>query len=202
MLSHRVGIVDHGRLLALDSPQALVRQLTGQNVLEFTIAQHNGEPLRRRGAHRGATHRGRRAAWDCRRPHGVPAPARKGTAPHLRKYATPCNTRMARPLRTSSASFRAEPSDTAGYHIVLPRRVSEPRSNHGQTSRSTVSDGPPACDPTTETHPTTASKSPRRLRLLADRWVSQCRPVRPPRSSPGHSCPPQLAPVLPAPVRE
>ena len=37
-LTDRVGIVDHGRLLALDSPEALVRGLSGQSVLELTVA--------------------------------------------------------------------------------------------------------------------------------------------------------------------
>lgn len=36
-LADRVGIVDHGKLLALDSPEALVRELTGHSVLELTI---------------------------------------------------------------------------------------------------------------------------------------------------------------------
>jgi ABC-2 type transport system ATP-binding protein len=36
-MSDRVGIVDHGRLLALDTPSALTRELSGQSVLEITI---------------------------------------------------------------------------------------------------------------------------------------------------------------------
>jgi ABC-2 type transport system ATP-binding protein len=36
-LTDRVGIVDHGRLLALDPPGALVRGLSGQSVLELTV---------------------------------------------------------------------------------------------------------------------------------------------------------------------
>ncbi|MGH8835849.1 MAG: ABC transporter ATP-binding protein, partial [Actinomycetes bacterium] len=33
----RVGIVDHGRLLALDTPEALTRELTGQSVLDLVV---------------------------------------------------------------------------------------------------------------------------------------------------------------------
>ena len=36
-LCDRVGIVDHGRLLALDTPQALVRGLSGHAVLDLTV---------------------------------------------------------------------------------------------------------------------------------------------------------------------
>jgi ABC-2 type transport system ATP-binding protein len=36
-LSDRVGIMDHGKLLALDTPAALTRGLTGQAVLELTV---------------------------------------------------------------------------------------------------------------------------------------------------------------------
>jgi len=44
-LSDRVGIVDHGKLLALDAPEALVRGLIGQSVLDLTVAQQNGQAL-------------------------------------------------------------------------------------------------------------------------------------------------------------
>jgi ABC-2 type transport system ATP-binding protein len=36
-LADRVGIVDHGKLLALDTPGALIRSLTSQSVLELTV---------------------------------------------------------------------------------------------------------------------------------------------------------------------
>jgi ABC-2 type transport system ATP-binding protein len=36
-MSDRVGIVDHGKLLALDTPAALTRSLSGQAVLELTV---------------------------------------------------------------------------------------------------------------------------------------------------------------------
>ncbi|HKE50277.1 MAG TPA: ATP-binding cassette domain-containing protein [Actinomycetes bacterium] len=36
-LADRVGIVDHGRLLALDTPEALTRGLTGQSVLDLVV---------------------------------------------------------------------------------------------------------------------------------------------------------------------
>jgi ABC-2 type transport system ATP-binding protein len=45
-LTDRVGIVDHGRLLALDTPEALVRGLSGQSVLELTVIPVDGlDPL-------------------------------------------------------------------------------------------------------------------------------------------------------------
>jgi ABC-2 type transport system ATP-binding protein len=37
-LCDRVGIVDHGKLLALDTPEALTRTLTGQSVLDLSVA--------------------------------------------------------------------------------------------------------------------------------------------------------------------
>jgi ABC-2 type transport system ATP-binding protein len=36
-LADRVGIMDHGRLLALDTPSALMRSLTGESTLELTL---------------------------------------------------------------------------------------------------------------------------------------------------------------------
>lgn len=44
-LADRVGIVDHGKLLALDSPEALVRELTGHSVLELTVLHDDREAL-------------------------------------------------------------------------------------------------------------------------------------------------------------
>ncbi|BBG04410.1 MULTISPECIES: ABC transporter ATP-binding protein [Pseudonocardia] len=47
-LSHRIGIVDHGKLLALDTPEALVRSLPGSGSIELTAepGPHGIEPLR------------------------------------------------------------------------------------------------------------------------------------------------------------
>ncbi|WP_033340754.1 ABC transporter ATP-binding protein [Catenuloplanes japonicus] len=42
-LSDRVGIVDHGKLLALDTPDALTRRLSGQAVLELTVSPAPGD---------------------------------------------------------------------------------------------------------------------------------------------------------------
>jgi ABC-2 type transport system ATP-binding protein len=42
-LSDRVGIVDHGKLLALDTPEALTRGLAGQSVLELTVTPAPGD---------------------------------------------------------------------------------------------------------------------------------------------------------------
>jgi ABC-2 type transport system ATP-binding protein len=44
-LTDRVGIVDHGRLLALDTPDALVRGLSGQSVLEITVVSGSTGPV-------------------------------------------------------------------------------------------------------------------------------------------------------------
>ncbi len=44
-LADRVGIVDHGKLLALNSPDALVRDLTGHSVLELTVLHDDREAL-------------------------------------------------------------------------------------------------------------------------------------------------------------
>ena len=42
-MSDRVGIVDHGKLLALDTPAALTRRLSGQAVLELTVTPAPGD---------------------------------------------------------------------------------------------------------------------------------------------------------------
>ncbi len=44
-LSDRVGIVDHGRLLALDTPDALTRGLTGQTILELAFTPAPGDDV-------------------------------------------------------------------------------------------------------------------------------------------------------------
>jgi ABC-2 type transport system ATP-binding protein len=42
-LTDRVGIVDHGRLLALDTPSALIKGLSGESVLELTVTPAPGD---------------------------------------------------------------------------------------------------------------------------------------------------------------
>ncbi|HYN92383.1 MAG TPA: ABC transporter ATP-binding protein [Pilimelia sp.] len=42
-LSDRVGIMDHGRLLALDTPAGLIRGLSGESVLDLTVAPAAGD---------------------------------------------------------------------------------------------------------------------------------------------------------------
>jgi ABC-2 type transport system ATP-binding protein len=44
-LADRVGIMDHGRLLALDSPQALIRSLPGRTTLELTTGGKPADDL-------------------------------------------------------------------------------------------------------------------------------------------------------------
>jgi ABC-2 type transport system ATP-binding protein len=44
-LSDRVGIVDHGKLLALDTPDALTRELSGQSVLELAVMPGPGDDV-------------------------------------------------------------------------------------------------------------------------------------------------------------
>ena len=47
-LADRVGIMDHGKLLALDTPEALMRGLAGSSTLELSVQSQNGdvpEPL-------------------------------------------------------------------------------------------------------------------------------------------------------------
>ncbi|MGI8695247.1 MAG: ABC transporter ATP-binding protein [Mycobacteriales bacterium] len=41
-LAHRVGIMDHGSLLALDTPQVLTRSLPGRSTLDVTLAVADG----------------------------------------------------------------------------------------------------------------------------------------------------------------
>jgi ABC-2 type transport system ATP-binding protein len=42
-LCQRVGIMDHGRLLALDTPEALTRSLPGSQTLDVTVARADGD---------------------------------------------------------------------------------------------------------------------------------------------------------------
>jgi ABC-2 type transport system ATP-binding protein len=44
-LADRVAIMDHGKLLAIDTPEALVRALPGGTTLELTTATLDGQPL-------------------------------------------------------------------------------------------------------------------------------------------------------------
>jgi ABC-2 type transport system ATP-binding protein len=44
-LVDRVGIVDHGKLLALDTPDALTRELSGQSVLELAVMPGPGDDV-------------------------------------------------------------------------------------------------------------------------------------------------------------
>src|SRR5438093_8661953 len=55
-LSQRVGIMDHGRLLALDTPEALTRSLPGSQTLDVTVARADGnagEPFASLGRRNG-----------------------------------------------------------------------------------------------------------------------------------------------------
>ena len=48
VLADRVGIMDHGKLLALDTPEALMRSLPGSSTVELSVQAQNGdvpEPL-------------------------------------------------------------------------------------------------------------------------------------------------------------
>jgi ABC-2 type transport system ATP-binding protein len=49
-LADRVGIMDHGHLLALDTPEALIRSLPGSSTLELATQGSNGEVLDALGA--------------------------------------------------------------------------------------------------------------------------------------------------------
>ncbi len=55
-LSDRVAIIDHGTLLALDTPEALVKGMTGERTLDCTVESGPGAG---RHGHRGAARR----AW-------------------------------------------------------------------------------------------------------------------------------------------
>jgi len=46
-MTDRVGIVDHGKLLALDTPESLIRSLSGQSVLEVTVNKAPGDTTER-----------------------------------------------------------------------------------------------------------------------------------------------------------
>jgi ABC-2 type transport system ATP-binding protein len=44
-LAHRVAIMDHGKLLAIDTPEALVHSLPGAATLELATASPDGRPI-------------------------------------------------------------------------------------------------------------------------------------------------------------
>jgi ABC-2 type transport system ATP-binding protein len=44
-LCDRVAIVDHGKLMALDTPRGLIASLGGEHVVEFTCTSPNGQPV-------------------------------------------------------------------------------------------------------------------------------------------------------------
>ena len=41
-LCDRVAIMDHGRIIALDSPEKLIASVGGEHIVEFAITGHNG----------------------------------------------------------------------------------------------------------------------------------------------------------------
>lgn len=45
-LSDRVGVVDHGRLLTLDTPEALIRSLPGRGTVDATLRTNGYDPAR------------------------------------------------------------------------------------------------------------------------------------------------------------
>jgi ABC-2 type transport system ATP-binding protein len=83
MLSDRVGIVDHGKLLALDSPESLVRGLTGQSVLDLTVTGQNGQALDETAAAIDGVDRVEPVATGA----GIPAPGANGQS-RLRLYVS------------------------------------------------------------------------------------------------------------------
>ena len=44
-LCDRVAIVDHGKLMALDTPRGLIASLGGEHIIEFTCTSPNGQPV-------------------------------------------------------------------------------------------------------------------------------------------------------------
>jgi ABC-2 type transport system ATP-binding protein len=83
-LADRVGVVDHGRLLALDTPAALTRRLTGQSLLDLTVTPGPGDDLESLlGALTGlaGVDRGEQLDAGTAPPGGPPAPPPGGPAP-------------------------------------------------------------------------------------------------------------------------
>ncbi len=57
-LADRVGIMDHGKLLALDTPEALMRSLAGSSTLELSVAAPRTATCRSRSCRRSGSSRG------------------------------------------------------------------------------------------------------------------------------------------------
>ena len=79
-LADRVGIMDHGRLLAIDTPEALCARLPGGTTLELHTSAARRQPLERRARRGCARCRASRASRAVRR--------RRRTELHLRLYVS------------------------------------------------------------------------------------------------------------------
>ena len=105
-LSDRVGIMDHGKLLALDTPEALMRSLTGETTLELTADKPADGTLARR-ARSLPRRRARSSGCRGRRRHGDALRVRlylAGEAAPLVAPAAPCSPSTASTL--NDVAFR------------------------------------------------------------------------------------------------
>ena len=105
-LSDRVGIVDHGKLLALDSPEALVRGLTGQSVLDLTVAGQNGQALDETAAAIDGVDRVESVATGA----GIPGPGANGQS-RLRLYVSAEPSSLLAPVVSALAAHGASVSN-------------------------------------------------------------------------------------------
>ena len=89
LLAHRVGIMDHGRLLALDTPDALIDSLEGEGILELAAdLPADGAVVDALGALTGVERVEPIQAAVDGGPDSPPAPASDGQPLRVRLYLT------------------------------------------------------------------------------------------------------------------
>jgi ABC-2 type transport system ATP-binding protein len=103
-LADRVGIMDRGKLLALDTPDALMRSLPGSATLELTTQTRNGLAREQLLAALGAL-------TDVERVEPLPAPEGDGAQLHVRLYVTGEAPQMVAPAAALLAEHGLQLSD-------------------------------------------------------------------------------------------
>jgi ABC-2 type transport system ATP-binding protein len=116
VLSDRVGIVDHGKLLALDTPGALVRGLVGESVLDLTVEPRNGQRNGQALVDTAAAIDGVDRVEPVATGNGAPDPGGNGQS-RLRVYVSAEPSSLLAPVVSALAAHGASVSNV---HIAEP----------------------------------------------------------------------------------
>ena len=151
LLADRVGIMDHGQLLALDTPEALIDSLEGEGTLELSGGSARGRRRRRRA--RGA--RRRRAGGDGSRRRGErrPEPVADSQPLRVRLYLTGDAALLVAPAAAVLARARPRAPGREARHADARGRLHPPhrtdaamsarrRHRHSSRARSGAPSGP------------------------------------------------------------